>query len=356
MNVKERVFEHLEELVDRVAPPGWEDDVRGYVRDSLSDVCDRVETDVMGNVIGRIDGEEKFKLMFAAHMDEVGIIVKSIDKKGFLKFAKLGGIDDRILPGSRVTLVNSDGEKIEGVIGTKPPHIMEPKERKRVQKHKDLFIDIGASDKEEAEKMVSVGDVGVLRGDLKRLHGDRIVGRGLDDKVGVANMLTLAELLHEEGEVKPTVYFVGTVQEEVGLKGAKTSAFKIYPDAAVVLETAVAGDVPGVKESELSLGGGPALTIVDASGRGLIAHPKVRRLLIEVAEREDIPYQLEVGEGGTTDATAIHLTRGGVPSGVVGVPTRYLHSPSEVLDLNDAENAVKLVKAATDEFPDALGE
>ncbi len=356
MNVKDRILEHLKELVDGIAPPGWEDDVRDYTKDSLENVCDRVETDVMGNVIGRINGEEKFELMIAAHMDEVGIIVKSIDKNGFVKFAKLGGIDDRILPGSRVVIINDDGDRIHGVIGTKPPHIMEPKERRRVQKHKDLFIDIGAADKDEAEKLVSVGNVGVLRGDLKKLAGDRVVGRGLDDKVGVANMLTLAELLHEEDNVKPTVYFVGTVQEEVGLKGARTSAFKIYPDAAVVLETAVAGDVPGVKESELSLGEGPAITVVDASGRGLIAHPRVRGLLVDVAEREGIPYQLEVGEGGTTDATAIHLTRGGVPSGVVGVPTRYLHSPSEVLDLNDAENAVELVKAAVNEFPEALGD
>ncbi|WP_456482077.1 M42 family metallopeptidase [Methanopyrus sp.] len=351
MGAVETLTEHLRELVDRVAPPGWEDEVREYVEATLEKYCDDVHVDTLGNVIGTIEGSE-YEVMIAAHMDEVGFIVKSIDKNGFIRFAKLGGIDDKILPGSRVVILNSEGEKVPGVIGTKPPHIQEPKERRRVPKHKDLFIDIGASDREEAEELVSVGDVGVLSGEFVELAGSRVGGRGLDDKIGVAVLLALADRLTDLDGDHPTFYLVGTVQEEVGLKGAKTSAFEIYPDGAIVLDTAVAGDVPGVKRAELKLGKGPAITVVDASGRGLITHPKVKRLLIETAEKLDIPYQLEVGEGGTTDATAIHLTRGGVPTGVVGVPTRYLHSPSEVLDLEDAKHALELVTEVVQRFPD----
>ncbi len=350
----ERIEEHLRELVERPAPPGREDEVREYVREVLEECCDDVHVDVMGNVIGTLEGS-KYKVMLAAHMDEVGFIVKSITKQGFLKFAKLGGVDDKILPGSRVVILNSEGEKVPGVVGTKPPHVQKKKERRKVPEHREMFIDIGASDREEAEELVSVGDVGVLQGEFTKLASNRVNGRGLDDKIGVALLLTLAERLAEEADDDyPTVYFVGTVQEEVGLKGARTSAFEIYPHAALVLETAVAGDVPGVKEAELKLGEGPAITVVDASGRGLISHPKVRELLIETAKELDIPYQLEVGEGGTTDATAIHLTRGGVPAGVIGVPTRYLHSPAEVLDLKDAEHALELAANVVPKLPDRV--
>ncbi len=349
-----RIEEHLRELVERPAPPGREDEVREYVREVLKEHCDDVHVDVMGNVIGTLEGSD-YEVMVAAHMDEVGFIVKSITKQGFLKFAKLGGVDDKILPGSRVVILNAEGEKVPGVIGTKPPHVQRKKERRKVPEHREMFIDIGASDREEAEELVGVGDVGVLQGEFTRLASTRVNGRGLDDKIGVALLLTLAERLAEEwDEEHPTVHLVGTVQEEVGLKGARTSAFELYPDAALVLETAVAGDVPGVKEAELKLGKGPAITVVDASGRGLIAHPRVRELLIETARKLDLPYQLEVGEGGTTDATAIHVTRGGVPAGVIGVPTRYLHSPAEVLDLKDAERALELAANAIPRLPDRV--
>jgi endoglucanase len=219
---------------------------------------------------------------------------------------------------------------------------MKESERKKILDYENMFIDIGASDKEEAEGMVKLGDPITIKEEFSPL-GKLYKGKALDNRIGCA---VLVEVM-KRAKSNATIYGVGTVQEEVGLKGAKTSAFKLNPDMALALDVTIAGDHPGIKEEDApaKLGKGPGIILVDASGRGLITHPKVKELLITAANEEDIPIQLEVSEGGTTDATAIHLTREGIPTGVISPPTRYIHTPVSVVDLEDVENAVKLILA-----------
>ncbi|MFQ6137208.1 MAG: M42 family metallopeptidase [Candidatus Hydrothermarchaeales archaeon] len=329
----------LKKLSEAHGVPGSEGEVRDIMAKELEKYCD-IEIDRLGNLIARKEGNDE-KVMLAAHMDEIGLMVKHIDEKGFVRFTTLGGFFDQTILNQRV-LIHTGKKRIHGVIGSKPPHLMEEKERKKVVEYKDMFIDVGAKDEKATKKMgIRVGDYITFDRTFRELGGDLVTGKAFDDRLGC---LALVEVM-KRTDSKCTVYGVGTTQEEVGLKGARTSAFKIDPDMAIVLDVTAAGDFPGVKveESPIKLGEGPAITIADAKGRGLITHPKVKDLLLKTAEKKKIPYQLEVGEGGTTDASAIHLTRGGVPSGVVSVPTRYIHSPVEVANMKDIENMVKLV-------------
>lgn len=334
----------LEKLSNAAGVSGFEEDIREIITDEVKDHVDEIETDNMGNLImvkkGKDDGK---KIMLAAHMDEIGLMVRHIDKEGFLKFSKIGGINDQMLLNQEV-YIHTDNGKVLGVLGSKPPHRMKAAERKKAVEYENMFIDIGAKDKEEAEKIVSVGDVATIKREFSTLRGSIVAGKAFDNRVGCLVLIEVMKRIKSDANI----YAVGTVQEEVGLKGAKTSAFKINPDLAIALDVTISGDHPGIKEDEApaKLGGGPAIILTDASGRGIITHPKVKKLLIEAAEREGIPYQLEVSEGGTTDATAIHLTREGIPTGVLSAPTRYIHTPVEVVDMDDIENTVKLLVAA----------
>jgi endoglucanase len=244
-------------------------------------------------------------------------------------------------------LIKTDkGDKIRGVIGHTPPHILKPEEAKKVPELKDLYIDIGISSRDDAVKLgIEVGSTIVIERSVERLgNGDRVSGKAFDDRVGVAVMI---HAFREADDLKADLYAVATVQEEVGLKGARVSAYRITPNVALALDTTIAADVPDVREPEqvCKLGKGPAIKVMDGrSGSGLITHPEVKKLLIDVAKENNIPYQLEVLSGGTTDASIIALNKEGVPSGVVSIPTRYVHSPVEVLDLNDCVNAVKLTR------------
>ena len=334
----------LEKLSNATGVSGFEGNIREIITDELKDYVDEIETDNLGNIIavkkGKAGGK---KIMLAAHMDEIGLMVRHIDKKGFINFSKIGGINDQMLLNQEV-YIHTDNGKVLGVLGSKPPHRMKAAERKKAVEYENMFVDIGVKDKEEAEKLVSVGDPITIKHEFSPLQGSIVTGKAFDNRVGC---LTLIETL-KRVKSDATVYGVGTVQEEVGLKGAKTSAFKINPDLAIALDVTISGDHPGIKEDEApaKLGGGPAIILTDASGRGIITHPKVKKLLIETAEKEGIPYQVEVSEGGTTDATAIHLTREGIPTGVLSAPTRYIHTPVEVVSLDDIENTIKLLVAA----------
>ena len=334
----------LEKLSNAAGVSGFEEDIREIITDEVKDHVDEIETDNLGNLImvkkGKDDGK---KIMLAAHMDEIGLMVRHIDKEGFIKFSKIGGINDQMLLNQEV-YIHTDNGKVLGVLGSKPPHRMKAAERKKAVEYENMFIDIGAKDKEEAEKLVNVGDVATIKREFSTLRGSIVAGKAFDNRVGCLVLIEVMKRIKSDA----TIYAVGTVQEEVGLKGAKTSAFKINPDLAIALDVTISGDHPGIKEDEApaKLGGGPAIILTDASGRGIITHPKVKKLLIEAAEREEIPYQLEVSEGGTTDATAIHLTREGIPTGVLSAPTRYIHTPVEVVDMDDVENTVKLLVAA----------
>ena len=283
--------------------------------------------------------------MLAAHMDEIGLMVKNITKDGFLQFAKLGGIDDRILVAQRVVVHTEKGTK-PGIIGSKPPHIMKQEERKKAIEIENLFIDVGASSKKDAQKMgLKVGDVVSFDTKFAKVTNDLVIGKAFDDRVGCCLMV---EVMKRLKDVDCSVFAVGTVQEEVGLRGATVSAFGIYPDLALAFDVTVAGDVPGVKEveSSIKMKKGPAIGVMDA---GLITHPKVLSLLVDTAEKIKIPYQLETGLGGSTDAARIALTREGVPCGVLSVPTRYIHSPSSMLSLSDVQDATKLAVSAIEE-------
>ena len=335
--------ELLKKLTDAPGISGFEDGIRNVMIDELKGHVDDIEVDNMGNMISTKNGKEgSKKVMLAAHMDEIGLMVRYIDKNGFIKFSKIGGINDQMLLNQEVTVYTSKGEII-GVIGSKPPHRMKESERKKILGYEDMFIDIGAADREEAEKMVSVGDAIIINQNFAELGKSLVKAKALDNRVGCAVLIEVMKQLESDA----TVYGVATVQEEVGLKGAKTSAFKLDPDMAIVLDVTISGDHPGIKEDEApaKAGKGPVIVLADASGRGLITHPKVKELLTSVADEEEIPYQLEVSEGGTTDASVIHLTREGIPTGVISPASRYIHTPVSVVNVEDVENAVKLILA-----------
>ena len=344
------VLDYLKELSTAEGISGREDRIRTIMERELKKYCDEVYTDKFGNLIAK-KGNKGPKIMLAAHMDEIGLMVKYIDDKGFLKFTKIGGINDQMLLNQKV-IVHTDKGDIVGVLGSKPPHKMKESERNKLIKYEDMFIDIGAKDREDAQNMgVEIGSWISFKSDFDELGNNRISCKAFDDRAGCAVLLEVAKELSEM-ELNCQIYFVGTVQEEVGLKGARTSAFGINPDVALALDVTICGDHPGIKmeDAPVELGKGPVVGIVDASGRGLITHPKVLDMIKEVSKKYDISVQYEVGEGGTTDATAIHLTRDGIPTGVISVPSRYIHTPVEVIDVADLEETVKLVSSCIKEL------
>jgi endoglucanase len=335
--------ENLKNLSNACGVTGREEEVRNQMIKLLKPLTDRVTVDKMENVVAVKKGKKTApKIMLAAHMDEVGLMVKTITKDGFLQFTKMGGIDDRILLAQKVIVYTNNGP-LDGIVGSKPPHIQKEEERKKILAFDELFIDVGASSKEDAAKKgVRVGDAVGFDQKYAKISEDTVIGKAFDDRVGCAVMVETLKLLEK---TDCTICAVGTVQEEVGLRGAGTAAFSIEPDIGIALDVTVAGDVPGVREVDttIKMGGGPALSVSDS---GLITHPKVLRLLLETAEESKIPYQLETGLMGSTDAARISLTREGVPSGAVSIGTRYIHSPIGMLSLKDAENCAKLTAAA----------
>ncbi|MDO5826027.1 MAG: M42 family metallopeptidase [Methanosphaera sp.] len=333
----------LKKLSEACGISGFEEDIREILKEELKDHVDEMETDIMGNLITTHKGkEDKPSVMLASHMDEIGLMVSYIDDDGFLRFVKIGGINDQMLLNQKVYVQTKNGE-IPGIIGSKPPHITSASEAKKIITYKNMFIDIGAKDRKQAKELVSIGDAIVFHTEFEECLNDLVMGKALDNRVGCAVM---AEVMKEyDGDV--TVYGVGTVQEEVGLKGAKTSAFKLNPDMAIALDVTIAGDHPGVKEEEayIKAGKGAVISLTDASGRGLITHPMMKKLLVEAAEEANIDYQLEVGDGGTTDASAIHLTREGIATATLSSGSRYIHTPISVVSIKDMEDTVKLIIA-----------
>ncbi len=345
------LFELLKKLSEAPGVPGFEYSVSNVIQTELKDAVNSIYTDKLGNLICVKEGLNKKSIMIAAHMDEIGLIVKHIDEKGFLRFAKLGGISDHLLLGSRV-IVHTKKGPLYGVIGCKPIHLMKEDERKQLVTYDKMFIDIGAKSKDEAVKFgVKVGDPITLDRNLIQLKNNLVCGKAFDDRVGCA---ILVEVL-KRSKPKNRVYGVFTVQEEVGLRGATVSAFSINPDVGIAVDVTTSADHPEVAEHEspVKVGLGPAILVADGrrdslSG-GLISNINLRNKIIGLAEKLGIPYQVEVVEGGTTDATAIQLTQKGIPACVISIPTRYVHSFSEVLSLTDVENLVKLLKVFIEE-------
>ncbi len=337
----------LKTFADAHGMSGYEEHVATLLRRELEPLTDEVTVDTMGNVIGVRNGEGP-TIMVAAHMDEIGAMVSHIDDDGFLKMVPVGGWSDQTILGQRVLIHTVNGETLPGVVGSRPPHVMDADERKKLIKIKDMFIDCGAIGAANAMELgVEVGSPITIDRDLRPMGNDFVTGKALDNRAGVVMMIWALRLLRDK-EVHATIQAVGTVQEEVGLKGARTSAYGLTPDVAIATDVTIPGDNPGVSKSEspVAVGKGPSITVIDAGGRGVIAPRPVLRWLRESADRASIPYQLQVGNGGSTDATAISITKSGIPCGVVCVPTRYIHSPVEVLSLRDLEQGGALIAAA----------
>lgn len=318
-------MELLERLVNCCSVSGNENSVRELIKNEASKYSDEIYEDAMGNLIVRKKGLGK-KIMLAAHMDEIGVIVTFVEENGFLRFAPVGGLYTKDLLGRRVEF--SDGTL--GVIG-----IEEEAKERTVQK---MFIDIGARDKKEAEKTVKIGDTACFTGEF-RVQNNRVISKALDNRAGC---YVLLEVLKECKKTNNDLYFVFTVQEEVGLRGAKTSAFSIMPDLALSVDVTDTGDTPKSEVMAVSLGKGCAIKVMDSS---CMCSFDVRSTLIELAKKNSIPYQLEVLTAGGTDAGAIHLTGSGVKTGGISIPTRFIHSPSEMADIDDIGACIRLASA-----------
>jgi putative aminopeptidase FrvX len=342
----EEIKSLLEKFTNAHGISGFEGDVRKLLEKELEPYVDSIREDVMGNLIAVKKGKGP-SVMLAAHMDEIGLMVRYIDDNGFLRFVGIGGWFDQTLLNQRVMVHGKKGS-IYGVIGSKPPHVMKDEDRKKPVKLEDMFIDIGAKGVEDAGNLgIEIGTPVSIDQEFVSLANGKVTSKAFDNRAGVVILLEVMKQLHER-KIEANVYAVGTVQEEVGLKGAKTCAFGLCPDVALALDTTIPGDHPGINktDSTLELGKGPVITVADASGRGLIAHPQILRWLRETAGENEVPYQLGVGSGGTTDATSIHLSKEGIPTGTVSIATRYIHSPVEVLDMADIKTCVSLIVKA----------
>lgn len=327
----------LARLSEAFGPSGCEDEVRRILVDEIKASAERLEVDPMGNLLASFGkGKSGPRAMIAAHMDEVGFIVDYIEEDGYLRFKKVGGIDDRILPSSRVQVGQ---RRIPGVIGIKPKHLQKGKESESVVPSDDLVIDIGARSKAEAEEVVRVGSYAAFDTRFVSITDVVVAGKALDDRAGCA---MAAELVREELPLPVDLAF--TVQEEIGLRGAKVAAARIAPDFAVVLEATTCADMPDPSSPKRStrLGAGPVLTFQDASS---IPHRGLLDLLERTAQEEGIPYQWKQTTAGGNDGGSIHLTGGGIPTVSISLPCRYLHSPCSLLSLSDMEAAVRLLRA-----------
>ncbi|WFA09726.1 M42 family metallopeptidase [Tissierella sp. Yu-01] len=315
----------LEKLVKVYGPSSNEKLVREFIIDEIKDYVDDFEIDSLGNLIAHKKGEGK-KIMISAHMDQIGLMVIDIDENGFLRFTNIGGISPHLTNSQRVIFEN----------GTVGAVFSEPVDDMSKLKLENMYIDIGAFSKEEAEKHVKIGDICIYNTVLDE-NENVVFSSYLDDRVGC---FVSIEAIKSLKDVKNDLYFVFSVQEEVGLRGAKTAAYKINPDLGISLDVTIHGDTPKAKRFAVGLNKGAAIKVKDNS---LICHPKVRDTLVNLAKENNIPYQLEVLEFGGTDSGAIQLTKSGIPSGVISIPTRYTHSTMEMASKNDINNCTKLL-------------
>jgi endoglucanase len=336
----------LKDLLMSDGISGYEENVAKIMINALTKMCNSIETDNFGNIIGKL-GKGKKKIQIAVHMDEIGMVVKHINEKGYIYFIKVGGIDDSILHGKLVEVINKKGEHVKGIIGTKPPHLMTTEEAKVPIKHKDMFIDIGLSSREEVLKVLDIGDQIIFEPNAGVLHGDFFYGKAADNRISCYAMVKVMDAFSKIKDLDAEIYACATAQEEVGLKGGKTSSFKVNPDFALIIDTTIAGDMPGIEEkvSALKLGKGVAITIMEASGRGTIVPHKVRKIMLEAALKNNIAHQIDIIDGGMTDGAAIYTNREGILTGILSIPTRYIHAPSSVFNIKDIESAVKLAVA-----------
>jgi len=337
-----KAIDFLQRLIDTPSPSGFEAPVQEVVRQHMKRFTDDIETDVHGNVIGRLNRGAPLRVMLAGHCDEIGFVVQHIADKGFLSLLPIGGIDLSIMPGRRV-VVHTARKKIPGVFGKKPIHLMSPEDRRKVPKAHELWVDIGAKDKKDAAKQVEIGDIVTVDQGLEQINNRLAVSRAFDDKIGV---FVIAEALSRLSKTKNPgveVAAVSTVQEEIGLRGAQTSAFSIQLHVGIAVDVGFASDQPGAEKKivgDVRLGGGAILH------KGANINPTVGRLLVESAKKKKIPYQMTAEARATgTDANVIQISRAGVAAALIGIPTRYMHTPSEMISLDDVASAIDLIEA-----------
>lgn len=333
----------LKAVTATASPSGYEQDVAKLYRDYVTPHAHQVETDVMGNVIAALNPHAEFKVMLASHMDEIGLMIHHIGEDGYLHFQMIGGNDSVIADGQRVWVHGK--ERVPGVIGRKSMTVQSPSEVKAKPSPQELWIDIGAATKEEAEAVVSLGDVATFQPEFQQLLGSRAAGRAFDNKAGLFVVAEALRLLSSSKALRPDVgiYAVATVQEEIGSRGAQTATFHINPKAALAIDMGVATDIPNLMPHEfglLALGKGPALS------RGPNTNKVVYDLLRQAAEEADIAFQVRPDPASSpTDARALQVTRQGVATALLEVPLRYMHTPCEVLDLNDVKECARLIAA-----------
>jgi endoglucanase len=319
----------IQELVETTGPSGYESRVRDVIRTKIETLADEVYVDALGNLIaakGEVESGGK-KIMLAAHMDEIGIIATHIDELGFIRFTTIGGVRRQTCVGGRVRFLNGT----RGVISYE-----DLGDVNKLPTFNQMYIDVGSTSR--AECPVRVGDVAAFDRPFSSF-GDRLVSKAMDDRIGIAVLIETLRLLNKTPN---QVFFVFSVQEEVGLRGATTAAYGLDPDIGIAVDVTRSGDTPKGVKMEVSLGAGPAVKVRDS---GMLSDPRVVSWMVDTAEKEKLPYQMEVLEAGTTDARAIQLTRAGVPAGCISIPCRYIHAPSEMVDYNDVQNAVQLLLA-----------
>ncbi|KOS64805.1 M42 family metallopeptidase [Lysinibacillus agricola] len=344
MTQLDSTLQMFKDLTDANGIAGNERAPREVMKKYIGPYADVVETDNLGSVIAKKVGDENGpKIMVAGHLDEVGFMVTQIDDKGFIKFQTVGGWWSQVMLAQRVTITTRKGDEIIGVIGSKPPHILPADVRNKVVDIKDMFIDVGAASKEDVlEWGVRPGDMVTPYFEFNVMKNEKyLLAKAWDNRIGCAIAIDVMKAL--QNEKHPNIlYSVGNVQEEVGLRGAKTATYKIQPDIGFAVDVGVAGDTPGVtaKESTSKMGAGPQIVVYDAS---MVSHRGLREFVLDVADEHNIPYQFEAMAGGGTDAGSIHVTANGIPALSIGIATRYIHSHAGILHRDDYDNAVKLM-------------
>jgi tetrahedral aminopeptidase len=341
--MREESVQFLKTLVEAAGTSGYEGPVQALFRRRVEPLAERVTSDVMGNTIALLNGRGRTKLMFAGHADEIGFLVRYVNDEGFLYFGPVGGWDAEVVIGQRVTIQTAAGP-LRGVISKRAIHLMDEEDRKKKSELENLWIDIGAADRAEAERLVAIGDPVTMAAGFERLQGELATAKSFDNRMAVFMVAETLRLLQGE-TLEAAVYGVSTVQEEIGLRGAHTSAYGIDPQVGIAIDVCHALDFPDAdrhrkKVGDIRVGRGPVIS------RGANFNPKVVDLLVRTAKEEGIPYQLEAAPRGTgTDANAMQLVRAGVACGLVSIPLRYMHTPCEVLSLEDLENGCRLCAA-----------
>lgn len=331
----------LRRLISTPGPSGFEQHIQQVIREEVQPYSDEIRTDVHGNVIASLYPEREPRVMLTAHCDELGFLIRYIDGDGFLYFAPIGGFDPSTLPGNRVEIHTPNGH-VSGIIGRKPIHMLKGDERNQAPKIADMWIDIGASSKEEAQQLVPLGSFATRAAQLESLRGDLVVSRALDDRSGIFTILEAMRRIAEQREkLQVGVFCVSAVQEEVGCRGAQTAAYSVKPLIAIAVDVTFTSDHPGTSKQEIGdikLNGGPVLTM------GGNINPRVYQMLIHAAEEASIPWQIDPQAAYTgTDTDVIQVVGGGIATGLISIPCRYLHTSSEIASLQDIDQCAELL-------------